>query len=441
MRDLASGQGGFGSFIKFAFGSFAMTLLLGNAPSPAQDSDDDWLHTDGSRIVDAEGRTAWLTGVNWFGFNTGTNALDGLWSVNLEESLAAIAARGFNILRIPISTELLHQWMNGTYPRPNVNEHTNPGLRGLSSLQVFDALLAECKRIGLKVMIDVHSAKTDAMGHMAPLWYQDHITPEIFVDTWLWLARRYRHDDTVVAFDLKNEPHGKVFDGFEQSAIWDASRRVNNWKYTAEELARRILAIHPKVLILVEGLEAYPREGSTYDSRERTAFHFNWWGGNLRGVKDHPIELGEHQDQLVYSPHDYGPSVYRQPWFDKPFNKDTLYHDVWRDNWAYIAESEIAPLLIGEWGGFLDGGDNQKWLVALRDFIVERRLHHTFWCFNPNSGDTGGLVQHDFKTWDEEKYRIVKPALWQNSTGKFVGLDHRIPLGSAATGTTIGNAD
>jgi len=31
-------------------------------------------------------------------------------------------------------------------------------------------------------------------------------------------------------------------------------------------------------------------------------------GGNLRGVRDYPIDLGKHQKQLVYSPHDYGPS-------------------------------------------------------------------------------------------------------------------------------------
>ena len=30
----------------------------------------------------------------------------------------------------------------------------------------------------------------------------------------------------------------------------------------------------------------------------------------------YPIDLGKHQDKLVYSPHDYGPTVYQQPWFE-----------------------------------------------------------------------------------------------------------------------------
>ena len=41
---------------------------------------------------------------------------------------------------------------------------------------------------------------------------------------------------------------------------------------------------------------------------------------------------------------------------------------------------------------------------------------------------TGGLVKDDFVTWDEEKYDFVKEVLWQEG-GKFVGLDHAIPLG------------
>ena len=58
-------------------------------------------------------------------------------------------------------------------------------------------------------------------------------------------------------------------------------------------------------------------------------------------------------------------------------------------------------------------------------------------CFNSNSGDTGGLVLDDFTTWDEDKYAFVKEVLWQQN-GKFVGLDHEIPLGS--NGITLSQA-
>ena len=86
-------------------------------------------------------------------------------------------------------------------------------------------------------------------------------------------------------------------------------------------------------------------------------------------------------------------------------------------------------MLIGEWGGFMEG-DTLKWMNYLRQLIDEKKLNHTFWCFNANSGDTGGLVKDDFKTWDEDKYNLVKKVLWQNDDGKFVGLDHKVPLGA-----------
>lgn len=35
-------------------------------------------------------------------------------------------------------------------------------------------------------------------------------------------------------------------------------------------------------------------------------------------------------------------------------------------------------------------------MTYLRDFMIENRIHHTFWCFNENSGDTGGLVYDNF---------------------------------------------
>ena len=41
-------------------------------------SGDDWLTTDGDKILDMNGNEVWLTGVNWFGYNTGTNIFDGV---------------------------------------------------------------------------------------------------------------------------------------------------------------------------------------------------------------------------------------------------------------------------------------------------------------------------------------------------------------------------
>ena len=344
--------------------------------------------------------------------------------------------RGINMLRVPISTQLLLEWKNGQFSPPNVNTYANPELVGMNSLQIFDHFLKVAKKYGLKVLIDGHSADADNSGHFYPVWYKGTVTPELFYQSWEWLTARYKNDDTILAMDIKNEPHGKAYSE-TLFAKWDGSTAINNWKYACETASKRILAINPNLLVLCEGIEVYPKAGFTFSSRNELDYHSNWWGGNLRGVRDHPINLGANQDQLVYSPHDYGPSVFLQPWFYPGFTKATLYADVWRDNWFFIHEQNIAPLLIGEWGGFMDGGANQRWMVALRDFITENRIHHTFWCLNPNSGDTGGLLLNDWTTWDEAKYALLKPSLWTHSNGKFVSLDHKVPLGNSSVGTTV----
>lgn len=389
---------------------------------------DDWLSTDGSKIVDSEGNEVWLTGVNWFGYNTGTNCFDGLWACDLDSSLASIADHGFNLLRIPISTELVNNWEDGVYPDANYNQATNAYLNGMNSLEIFDHVIGQCRANGIKIMVDFHCAVTDSMGHMKALWTDGDVTEEDYYRALEWIADRYKDDDTIIAIDLENEPHGKQNES--PRAKWDGSEDDDNWKYIAEQAAKKVLGKNPNLLIMVEGIEIYPKDtkkNGDFSSQNEDDYFFNWWGGNLRGVADNPVDLGKYQDKLVYSPHDYGPAVYEQPWFEGSYDYDSLQEDCWYDNWFYIQDKDIAPLLIGEWGGYMTE-PNLTWMTYLRQYIKENRINHTFWCFNSNSGDTGGLVLDDFTTWDEEKYEFVKEVLWQKN-GKFVGLDHEIPLG------------
>ena len=405
--------------------------ISGPAENTAGVAGDDWLTTDGSKIVDMNGDEVWLTGVNWFGYNTGTNLFDGVWNCNLKESIEGIADHGFNLLRIPMSAELLLQWKNGEYPAANYNQAYNSELNSLNSLEIFDYVLQLCEENGIKVMIDIHTVKTDASGHNYPLWYRDDMTTEDFIEALVWIAERYKNNDTIIAYDLKNEPHGKASE--TDHAIWNNSNNANNWKKVAEEAGNAILDVNPNVLIVIEGIQIYPIDpvSNDFTSTDDDDYYNTWWGGNLMAVKDYPIDFGseERNKQIVYSPHDYGPLVYEQPWFEGGFSYDSLYKDAWYDYWLYIEEENIAPILIGEWGGFMDGGPNEEWMTYLRQLIAEKNIHFTFWCYNANSGDTGGLVLDDFTTWDEEKYEFVKVVLWQNEDGKFIGLDHVVPLG------------
>ncbi|WP_433055723.1 cellulase family glycosylhydrolase [Dactylosporangium sp. CS-033363] len=386
----------------------------------------DWLHTSGNKIVDANGNEVWLTGTNWFGFNATERVFHGLWSGNITEITKSMADRGINLVRVPISTQLLLEWKNGQAAVPSgVNTYANPELVGKTSLGVFDYFLQLCEQFGIKVMLDVHSAEADNSGHLYPVWWKGSITTENFYQGWEYIAQRYKNNDTLIAADIKNEPHGKWSES--PRAKWDNSTDQDNFKNTCQTAGSRILAINPDMLIMCEGIEIFPKNGTNWSSTSEADYYGDWWGGNLRGVAQYPVNLGNH---IVYSPHDYGPLVYEQPWFQKPFDKTSLTQDVWGPNWLYIHQNNIAPLLVGEWGGRLGQDARQdKWMLALRDLIAETRISQTFWVLNPNSGDTGGLLLDDWKTWDEAKYAMLKPALWQYS-GKFVGLDHQVRLGA-----------
>ncbi|MBP5281586.1 MAG: cellulase family glycosylhydrolase [Lachnospiraceae bacterium] len=411
------------------------TQALLTRPENAKQGDD-WLHTDGRRILDKDGKEVWLTGVNWFGYNTGTNTFDGLWNSKLEPTVKAIADHGFNLIRVPFSAQLINEWAAGKYPQANFNQAYNTAMTKMNSLEIFEYFLTLAETNGIKVMIDIHSAETNAAGHNVNLWFTDKVSVEQYYAALEWMAERYKNNDTIIAYDLKNEPHGKPYEG-NAAAIWNNSKQANNWKYVAETAASKVLAKNPNVLILVEGTEIYPKNSKgDYSSTDEKDYYFNWWGGNLRAVKDFPIDLGKYQDKLVYSPHDYGPTVYEQPWFQGSYDYNSLMKDCWHDNWFYIYENNTAPLLIGEWGGFMRE-PNLKWMTCMRTLISTYHLNHTFWCLNANSGDTGGLLLDDFTTWDTEKYNFVKEVLWQEN-GKFVGLDHEIPLG--ANGISVKNS-
>lgn len=404
-------------------------------PDPARNTEgvagDDWLTTEGSHIVDMNGTEVWLTGCNWFGYNTGTNLFDGVWNCNLKDTLKSIADHGFNVLRVPMSAELLLQWKSGEYPRANYNNAYNEELNSMNSLEIFDYVLSLCEQNGMKIIIDIHCAKTDAAGHNHPVWYNGNITEDDFVEALSWCAERYKNNDTIIGYDLKNEPHGKASE--TPHAIWNDSDSPDNWKKVAERAGNAVLDANPHALIIIEGIQIYPKNIKTNNfvsTNDDDDYYNTWWGANLMAVKDYPIDFGspERNKQIIYSPHDYGPRVYEQPWFQGGFTYESLMEDAWYDYWLYIQEEGIAPIFVGEWGGFMEG-DNLKWMEYFRQLIAEKHLHHTFWCFNANSGDTGGLVKDDFKTWDEEKYNFVKEVLWQTEEGEFIGLDHAVPLG------------
>nr|BAF57415.1 putative glycosyl hydrolase family5 [uncultured symbiotic protist of Mastotermes darwiniensis] len=354
-----------------------------------------YISASGNELVDPTGKQLRITGINWFGFETSQSAFHGLWNANLHKVVQQVAEHGFNCFRCPISCDLIHKWMRGDKTPLqwiNTEPDANPDMKGISSRGIWDMFMADCKKAGIKVFIDIHGIQPDS--YTLPLWGDT----EYLISALEWFANEFKNDDTFIAIDVKNEPHqqGQGCGTGANDAVWESSTRSNNWPYVAGLAGKRILAKNPGLLILVEGNQCYKGDSS-------------WWGGNLAGVKDIPVDVGNPK-KLVYSPHEYGPSVNDQAWFHPTINYDQLYSQHWHKHWLYIHEEGIAPLLIGEWGGKLSG-TNTQWMKLFVNLIAQYGLSHTFWCLNPNSGDTGGLLKDNWKDWDEEKYAFIKPCL------------------------------
>lgn len=343
-----------------------------------------WLTTRGSRIVHPSNGKEWrMTGVNWFGFETETMAPHGLWTRSMDSMLDQIARLKFNTLRVPYSNDILRPGAATS----SINFVLNPRLAGKTPLEVLDELILGCQTRGIKVILDRHRPTKDSQ---SALWYSSAVSEEQWIRDWETLAKRYKQCQTVVGFDLHNEPHGP--------ATWGDGNLLTDWRLAAERCGNRILAINPNVLIIVEGVEF--AGGSNY-----------WWGGNLAHAGTHPVRLS-HPRQLVYSTHDYPTSVYNQPWFSDPSYPSNLV-PLWRDRWGYLVEQDIAPVLVGEFGTFDTVPIDRTWFRTLAAYLRSIGASFTYWSWNPNSVDTGGILTDDWNTVHQGKVDVLKPLLWK----------------------------
>lgn len=266
----------------------AVLLLL----LPGAARADGFLRTDGSRIVDARGRPVLLRGVGLGGWmlqegymlrlgDVGqqhriraklaelvgperTAAFYRAWLDNyvVQADVDAIAAAGFNSIRLPLHYDLL------TLP---VEQEPAPGRdtwlpEGFARV---DRLVAWAKEAGLYVVLDLHAAP-GGQGTDLPIADRDPAKPSLWdspenraktVALWRELARRYADEPTVGAFDLINEPN------------WDFSGPGGG--HGCQEKANAPLRAH---------LREITAAIRAVDKRHMLVIEGNCWGNNYAGV-------------------------------------------------------------------------------------------------------------------------------------------------------------
>lgn len=360
-----------------------LTVLTGMrmTPNQANAAGTGYWHTSGAQILDARNQPVRIAGVNWFGMETATYAPHGLWSRSYKDMLNQIQSLGYNTLRLPYSNQLFDP---GSTPN-GIDFHLNPDLQGLTGLQIMDKIISYASQIGLRIILDQH--RPDSGGQSA-LWYTDHYPESRWISDWLMLAKRYAGNPMVIGADLHNEPHSP--------ACWGCGDPNTDWRLAAERAGNAILAVNPNWLIFVEGVDC--NQSDCY-----------WWGGNLEAAAAYPVQLNV-PHRLVYSAHDYASSVYNQPWFNAPNYPNNL-PSIWDKHWGYLVKQNIAPVWLGEFGTRLQSTSDQQWLTALVHYLGTgaNGMNWTFWCWNPNSGDTGGILNDDWTTVNQAKQSYLNP--------------------------------
>lgn len=365
--------------------------------------------TSGNQMITGAGESFRLRSINWFGAETDVYVPHGLWARGYKAIVDQIKAMGFNSIRLPFSGDLLAAGRGVSSGA--VNYDLNPTLVGKTAIEVLEAIIAYCAEKEIYVILDHHRRTAGSGADGSPV--SDTYPLTTWIANWKALAQRFAGVEYVLGADIHNEPY---------SLSWPV------WAGYAEQCGNAIHEIAPHWLIFVEGVGSF--NGESY-----------WWGGQLAGVASRPVKLNQ-ANRVVYSPHEYGQSVGEQTWlaYDGhalPTNWPMNLYDVWRSHWGFIVENGIAPVWIGEFGGkFGTNGTGQlgiaphaeyecQWLYHLELYMngdfdgdgdndlpaTSAGISFCYWAFNPNSGDTGGIVQDDWTTPQAFKLRLLDPIM------------------------------
>ncbi len=339
-------------------------------------------YVEDGRVYDDSGQEINLYGVSWFGFETNDHVVHGLWARNWQDMIVQIKGLGFTAIRLPFCPATL-----GGAGVTSINYALNPDLQGLNSLEILDMVIDELDRQGLYVLLDHHTSDCQTIEE---LWYNSAYSEQEWISNLVFIANRYKNVERVFAIDLKNEPHGQ--------ATWGVGDPLTDWNTAAESAAAEVLNANPDLLVFVEGIESNPVCSGQIN---------HWWGGNLEPFDCYPLNIPE--NKLVLSPHVYGPDVFVQPYFNDATFPDNM-PDIWETHFGYLVDRGYS-VIIGEFGGrYGNGGDSRDraWQDAIVNYMDGKGMTDFFyWSWNPNSGDTGGILQDNWQDVWEDKIELL----------------------------------
>lgn len=435
-----------------------------------------YLRTRGMEIVDDAGRPLLLRGVglgNWllpegymwrFGDGLGSpreieariahligaDAAADFWKrfrdvFIAEEDIARIAELGFDHVRLPINSRVLL---------------TGDGDFRADGFALIDRVIDWCARHELWVLLDLHGAPGGQTGtniddspRGKPELFMDERYRRLTVALWREIARRYRHDTTVLGYDLLNEPLPEQWQHVYPRELIDL--------YT--DLTAAIREEDPDHLIMYEGPQ-WATDVSIFtrvlDPNSVLQFHRYWCAPERASIDDYlrardrlgtPVymgEGGENTPEWIYTAtrlyEQYGIGWNFWPWKKLGTRTSPVSAPV-PDGWERIADP----------GDDVDAATAQRLLDTMLDNVALRRCEVREDVINALFGrvplrlpawghaETGPDAPSRFAGRDE----AALEAIWHHTAGEpypeplevtvRAGQELRFPLAAPPAGCTV----
>lgn len=382
------------------------------------------LTTFNDQIVDSSGNAVKLKGINWFGFNNG-DMLNGMWNYDsLSGDFAVTVQRlkglGFNSVRLPFSFVNLNGAIQSNYTH-NITPATivaiqanltnpsystggkvfpvlsyNPVQTSSNILIPNDTVLHRFTwvidffaRNGFYVLIDDHTEDPTIGSSGVTAWANNWKSLATTITSNMQASSSGR-----VMYDLLNEPDARGY----------------NWT----QMGPAYLAAMDAINSVTQGQNLFFIEGSG-----QSGINANWGDGfatnktviSQSGLSDpNPfftqLATKPYINQVVLSPHIYPPSVTNAgtDYIGAGlYNRlSTSFGTLAKTGYCVSVVCHRFPIAVGEFGSFFIDARDLQFFPSFANYLnytndAQDGLHNAidswfYWSYNPNSGDTGGIV-------------------------------------------------
>ena len=347
--------------------------------------------------------------------------LEGLSVRPLDRILDFLVEHKFNAMRLLFN---MQDWRDDSeIPQDHFSPLLNPELIGLRYREMLQYIARAAAQKGIMVLLACHRLRrfySDGIHAEWPSgwdgWWYDNkarLGFERVEQLWTEISRYYCNEWNVFAADIFNEP---------SQARWN-THRENDWGDAAGRYGNAVLNGCPRLLVFVQGAGRQNAGGLTDTC----------WGGSFTDARaimsPSPVPRLQNQSKLVLSPHAYGPSLYKlketKQWMPQEFKQPLDRYpralpEKWDQIWGFAPDTGLRPpLILSEVGGDMTCCDFRElhevaadaaWQVQLVEYLHRKSAGLFYFCLNPYSDDTGGIIQKDFRTPDVQKLKLLSAA-------------------------------